>query len=770
MAIDNIEAQATATFETDEGVTETVSSNTESVTVDQNPSAAFDTVNQTSASWEDTSGQTQTGLSNEVTVSVDPSMQIGAGASGGLDLGLNSPILSGTPSVVADPTLSFDTSDGIDIPVGAPKTDVMPTNSGGAEQGLDLGLNSPILSGTPSVVADPTLSFDTSGGIDIPVGAPKTDMMPTNSGGTEQGLDLGLNSPILSGTPSLVADSTLSFDTSGGIDIPVGAPISEVIPTATLSDQATADAIANGALPNDFAAGGGLTTQQQSNALAQGITGDQLGLTTAELAQLPAADLTLGATDIANIQNSADPTAAANAAADAALLSELAPGRASSTAEIEAAIANGAQAKDLKPTELSRYAGAGGNLTELGLSQSQIAGLPSNVAEPTNAELGVGGAAVKDLLVNANGEVDQLTNANVDPATRAVIAPFDSMKASVPDSDMLAGAGPVATRKNFPTAGGNQGFLNAQNRVVFGPALTERERVARDLRDQPITTQEAGALDNVRGYTRVPSTETPVYNPTNAAGQVDRDVYIVSLGRNYTMGIQRDNVDNATATKPNPEGKNSITADRAQAYEDVANIQRPGNIPKVVLSGGLFNNYGGFANSEVALVNKGEVLATGRVGPNQKVMISTANDGKGYTGDASTPINRGAQPVVNGVANGAYSQDFNELRSATAGRSAITMLDPSVADRQNAAELQRQVVYGTDESGQLHVLVSRRNMSQIDAVAQMRQVVGSRGTIGVSDGGDSAQLSVWNGRQYVDLVDSSRPVNAAVTFSNNRPR
>jgi hypothetical protein len=251
-----------------------------------------------------------------------------------LDMGLD-PILSGTPSVIADPTLSFDTSGGIDIPVGAPKTDVIPTNSGGTEQGLDLGLNNPIINDTPIA-------------IEIPVGAPLSEAIPGQSGGTEEGLDLGLNSPILSGTPSLVADSTLSFDTSGGIDIPVGARISEVIPTATLSDQATADAIANGALPNDFAAGGGLTTQQQSNALAQGITGDQLGLTTAELARLPAADLTLGATDIANIQNSADPTAAANATVQEWSAAGGAPAGAKllTADQIASAVANGAKPSD----------------------------------------------------------------------------------------------------------------------------------------------------------------------------------------------------------------------------------------------------------------------------------------------------------------------------------------------------------------------------------------------------------------------------------------
>jgi hypothetical protein len=233
------------------------------------------------------------------------------------------------------------------------------------------------------------------------------------------------NSATASTSTNLTPESDFNFSLDGAVAIAVGPPR-----IAALSDQSTADAVANGALPTDFAKSGGLSPQQQSNALAQGLNNTQLGVTDQKIAQLPPVNMGLEASDITNIQNSADPAAEANRAADATvtLLNESAPGRASLTAELDAAIASGASANDLKSTELARVAAAGGDLGALGLPQPQIAGLPKNVVEPTNTAVGSHGTAVKDFFTNASGEVKQLTNAYVDPSTRNVIAPFPSSK------------------------------------------------------------------------------------------------------------------------------------------------------------------------------------------------------------------------------------------------------------------------------------------------------------------------------------------------------
>jgi hypothetical protein len=291
MAIDNIEAQATATFGTDEGVTETVSSNTESVTVDQNPSAAFDTVNQTSASWEDTSGQTQTGLSNEVTVSVDPSMQIGGSASGGLDIGLE-PIISGTPSLIADPTLNFDLSGSVAIDVPAPISNAIPV-------------------GNNSLTTQAEASFTDTGGQSQTVSsntvALPVDESAQTGGGASGGLDIGLE-PILSGTPSVIADPTLNFDLSGSVAIDVPAPISNAIPVGNniLTTQAEAS----------FEGAGGQTQTVSSNVVAM----DRL--------------------DVAGIQNSDNPNAAANLASQGVANGETAK-------TLIDAVANGATLNDI---------------------------------------------------------------------------------------------------------------------------------------------------------------------------------------------------------------------------------------------------------------------------------------------------------------------------------------------------------------------------------------------------------------------------------------
>jgi hypothetical protein len=331
---------------------------------------------------------------------------------------------------------------------------------------------------------------------------------------------------------------------------------------------------------------------------------------------------------------------------------------------------------------------------------------------------------------------------------------------------LLAGSGPANTRKFFPDpSSGNQGALNVRNSVWFGRELEGRALRLIEIRNVAVVGREAHVLDNVAGYTRVASTLTPIFNPTLANGRVDVGVYIVALGKNYTMGVQRNNTDAATPTKPNPQARSRIVATTADDFAAQANQRQPGNIPLVLTNGGFFDNYDTFAHSTMAAVNKGEVLATGAVGPGRKVLFLNKNNGEGFKGDASTSINFGAQPVVNGMAQGRYSQDFRELKNIVGRASAFTALDPGVADRAHAEEIQRQVVYGTNASGEMFMLVSGRGLSQIDAVAQMRRLVGSKGVIGVGDGGDSAALSAWNGREYVNLVTSTRPVNAAITFS-----
>jgi hypothetical protein len=118
--------------------------------------------------------------------------------------------------------------------------------------------------------------------------------------------------------------------------------------------------------------------------------------------------------DIANIQQSSNPNEEANAQTGRAVIS---------TAELLAAQANGAT--DFTPEQASRIAAVGVDPKDLGYSEAQVSALPSNVAEPTNAELGVGGAAVKDFLVNADGEVNKMlaNPENMDSQTQGSIFP-----------------------------------------------------------------------------------------------------------------------------------------------------------------------------------------------------------------------------------------------------------------------------------------------------------------------------------------------------------
>jgi hypothetical protein len=144
---------------------------------------------------------------------------------------------------------------------------------------------------------------------------------------------------------------------------------------------------------------------------------------------------------VSNIQSSADPNGEANRPAVPAV----------STIELVTAHANGAT--NFTDNERSRLIKAGVDPREMGKSDAVIASLPKDVSEPTNAQLGTERAAVKNFLNAAGGEVENLSNANVDPATRGVIAPFASSKdatvvgtdgatASGMDRNALAASGP----------------------------------------------------------------------------------------------------------------------------------------------------------------------------------------------------------------------------------------------------------------------------------------------------------------------------------------
>jgi hypothetical protein len=457
--------------------------------------------------------------------------------------------------------------------------------------------------------------------------------------------------------------------------------------------------------------------------------------------------------------------------------------REASTPELEAAIANGARPEDLvrknndgttnngdlaRVIQNAQKQGADPSYyKDLGLDTAQVTALGKlPTSEPTNAQLGPQGVAAKDFYANAKGEVGNLANA-VDADTRGIIAPGSIPGARNADGIITANGDPKVGPYDVAGAGPNPQVVRPpslgkpwEDFVIYDNNLNRREATAARLRDIPFGNPERGALDGVRGYERVRGSIAPVYNPPNAAGTgVDRDVYIVSLNKNTTLGIARNPVAAPSPTNPNPEATNRITATRAEEFARTAGA----NAPIALINGGFFDSYSGQSHADGTTYQRGNVLTTGQVGPGRKVEISTKNDGTGFNANADTTLNRGLLSPTGDN----FQQDYNEAKdAATRGGTGFTVLHPSVADARHAAEQQRQVVYGKDEWGQLHVLVSKSNISQTRAVELMRNVVGSKGIIGVGDGGGSAQLSVLSGTldangnpQYINLVDSSRPVN-----------
>jgi hypothetical protein len=483
--------------------------------------------------------------------------------------------------------------------------------------------------------------------------------------------------------------------------------------------------------------------------------------------------------NMSDIQNSADPTGAANAR----LLDANAPGRASSTAELEAAIANGAQAKDLKPSELTRYGAAGGDLAGLGLSPDQIAGLPRNVNEPNSAELGTQGAAVKDFLVNAKGEVDQLTNANVDPSTRGVIAPFDSMKASVAsgidentvasanikgspltaDSSLLALSGRKAPVPSNQPSGALPDQPPSQDKLTqFGRwqdknrAVAEADGWVNGLRDKAVANDifapkvgysTKGSLDTNPNFVGAPSAATPTYRSTKTGFE---RTYILPTEASKLVSVT--NVAGGTATPASPNPRATVKDQEAwwvDANSGKLNGVKNGGDVAAVINGQYFNTYNGPTTLSFASVENGVIKSTGGiqgVQPNgtltdpEKLALRWNN----APGSIAT-IENWSQNTGKRGENGIRMQQSYESIAANTG---LTQKDsnlvvgyaPNLTD--NTKE-QRTLV-AVNAQGKIAFLVSQNDITQKEGV-QLLKEAGYDQKAMLLDTGASSSLTVKNG-------------------------
>lgn len=394
-----------------------------------------------------------------------------------------------------------------------------------------------------------------------------------------------------------------------------------------------------------------------------------------------------------------------------------------------------------------------------GLSQSQDRNVELKPSSLKNPELF---APAQPKYVNTSSgepiETAAMTPAQLKYLTETnkvsrVVAAVNPLSAPISDGYLIAGAGPVDARKFFPKT---DSIRNEQEWLNGNGALRDREARTQDLQQQLAPRQDPGILDGSPGFQRVASVQAAVYNPINSKGLVETQMFIVALGRDTTLDIVRKNYDESREGKPNPAARNQTVAEMAKEFEAHAGDSGPFRIPKVLISGGLFNAYGDKANSEMLLVNDGVPLATGKVGPGQKVLFQNSNLGKGYSADEHTQLGVGAQPP----SGGNYQQSYSEATSVMAGKTGFTTLHPSV-DQRN--ERERQVLFGVDKEGHMFVLVTKKEVTQDTAVAFMRATGATK--IGISDGGNSAALSVWNGSEYVNLVDTWRRVNSAIAIS-----
>jgi hypothetical protein len=338
---------------------------------------------------------------------------------------------------------------------------------------------------------------------------------------------------------------------------------------------------------------------------------------------------------------------------------------------------------------------------------------------------------------------------------------------------LIAGAGPLSTRKNFPEPEGGRGSFfgvsgqsmrDGQNRDgAAGAALRARQPETEKLMQRQSRGLESGSLDDNPNFSRVRSVIAPIYTPKN-----DPSVYIVELGKNSALGMVRYNDSPATESKPNPAAINANVAVVANRF---ASAVTPANTPAVLFNGGYFDGYHRSAHGTTGVFDKQNgILNTGAVGPNQKVLWTTGNDGKGFEMDTQTRIGVGdlnPRQRDTSLNRANYQQDFVEMRSATDQKSGMVLLSPEAFDKAGREERQRQLVIGVDNSGRSFVLASSSNISLDQAIQHLRDVGCVK--FGVGDAGNSTALSARNDQgKYVHLVDSYRAVNSTAAIYLNR--
>jgi hypothetical protein len=338
---------------------------------------------------------------------------------------------------------------------------------------------------------------------------------------------------------------------------------------------------------------------------------------------------------------------------------------------------------------------------------------------------------------------------------------------------LVAGAGPLSTHKNFPEPEGGRGsFLgisgqskrDQENRDgAPGAALRTREIETAKLKQLESRGREPGSLDNNANFSRVRSVVAPIYNPKN-----DPNVFIVELGKQSSLGMVRYNDSPASERKPNPA---AINANVAVVAGKFANAVTPANTPAVLFNGGYFDGYHRSAHGTTGVFDKQNgILNTGAVGPNQKVLWTTGNDGKGFEMDTQTRIGVGElnpRQRDTSLNRANYQQDFAEMRSATDQKSGMVLLSPEAFDKAGREERQRQLVIGVDNAGKSFVLASSSKISLDQAIEYLRGVGCVK--FGVGDAGNSTALSARNDQgKYVHLVDSYRAVNSTAAVYLNR--
>ena len=477
------------------------------------------------------------------------------------------------------------------------------------------------------------------------------------------------------------------------------------------------------------------------------------------------------------------------------LLPETAPGRPSSTAELESAIANGALAKDLKPTEVARIGAAGGNLAELGLSQDQVKALPTNAPEPTNAQLGAQGAAVKDFLTNAGGDVANLLgNPSVDGSTLGTVFPaklglnsdgsYKTATDGVNDMGLKSQsfAGPGAPSNGALTDGMllAQGGMRsaAPSNQPSGPMPDQPPsedvltKIGRGVSKQNLKNTAAPWVDKLKAeaasnnifapgsatfpaktndldsnpnFVRAPSAATPTYRVKEAGF---KQTYILPTEANKMVSVTEVDGGKATPTTPNPK---ATTKDQQAWYVAATsgklNGIKDGGDVAAVINGGYFNAYKDKTTMSFASFENGVMKSAGgiqgidkngtRTGSPKVAMEFSPSENKVTIRPWSENTGKRGEKDVR------MQQSYESIASNAGLTSKDSNLIVGYAPDPTDNTPEARTVAATNDKGQVAFLVSQDKITQAQATDLLKKAGYSKGVI-MLDTGASSTLNVKN--------------------------